>query len=428
MHSPSHSTPVKRSSTWTRRSLVGALGLGGAAALGVPLYNAFGSRDASNVSAHTTEETLLGPGGVLLTDVDIERMRALIEAGDERVLGGLDRLVANGASDAGYVPRPVEELVRGGEGQNYANLFRDVAAAHQNALRWHATQDEAHAEASARILNAWSSTLRTVTGNADRFLASGLYGFQLAAAGGLMDGHDAFDKQALATTLTEIFAPMCEDFLENHNNAVITNYWANWDLCNMSALLAIGVFAERDDLYDRAIDYFWNGEGNGSLENAIPFVLDDELAQWQESGRDQGHTLMGIRLMGDFMQVAWSQGTDLFVAGDERFRKAAEYVARYNLGHDVPFEPYAWQSGPADQPPHVGWNEHTVISEHARGQHRPIWALLEAHYAGRLGRSVPHISEMAALVAPEGGGGDHSDSSGGYDNLGFGTLVYTDLT
>jgi len=52
---------------------------------------------------------------------------------------------------------------------------------------------------------------------------------------------------------------MCEDFLENHNNAVITSYWASWGLCNMSALLAIGVFAERDDLYDREIDHFWNG-------------------------------------------------------------------------------------------------------------------------------------------------------------------------
>src|SRR5699024_8467527 len=35
-------------------------------------------RHAKDVSAHTTEDILLGPGGVLLTDVDIERMRALI--------------------------------------------------------------------------------------------------------------------------------------------------------------------------------------------------------------------------------------------------------------------------------------------------------------------------------------------------------------
>lgn len=41
---------------------------------------------------------------MLLTDVDIERMRALINSEGERALGGLDRLVANGSSDAGYVP------------------------------------------------------------------------------------------------------------------------------------------------------------------------------------------------------------------------------------------------------------------------------------------------------------------------------------
>jgi len=41
---------------------------------------------------------------------------------------------------------------------------------------------------------------------------------------------------------------------------------------------------------------------------------------------------MGVGPMGEFMQIARSQGTGLFVADDERFRKAAEYVARHNFG------------------------------------------------------------------------------------------------
>ena len=150
--------------------------------------------------------------------------------------------------------------------------------------------------------------------------------------------------------LLTIFHPMNEQFLTDHNGAVITNYWANWDLCNMASVLAIGIFADRDDLVDRAVDYFHNGAGNGSLAHAVPFLYDDGLAQWQESGRDQAHTVMGIGLMGAFCEMAWNQGIDCYGVDDNRFLKGAEYVAKYNLGHDVPFTPYSWQSGPRQRP------------------------------------------------------------------------------
>src|SRR5699024_7062997 len=124
--------------------------------------------------------------------------------------------------------------------------------------------------------------------------------------------------------------PLNDDFLTNHNDSVITNYWANWDLCTMASVLAIGVFTDREDLVDRAVTYFQDGEGNGSILHAIPFVYDDEnLAQWQESGRDQGHSIMGIGLMAAFCEMAWSQGIDCWGHDDNRFLKAAEYVAKY---------------------------------------------------------------------------------------------------
>lgn len=44
--------------------------------------------------------------------------------------------------------------------------------------------------------------------------------------------------------------------------------------------------------------------------------------------------------------------------------------------------------------------------------------------AGRRGLSVPDITAMAERVRPEGGGGDHGSTGGGYDQLGFGTLMY----
>jgi hypothetical protein len=224
--------------------------------------------------------------------------------------------------------------------------------------------------------------------------------------------------------LLNIFHPMNEDFLTNHNGAVITNYWANWDLCNMASVLAIGIFADRDDLVERAVTYFQSGAGNGSLPKAVPYVYEDEgLAQWQESGRDQAHSIMGIGLMGAFCEMAWNQGIDCYGHDDNRFLKAAEYVAKYNLGHDVPFTPYTWQSGPLSTASHAGWRTQTVPGEGGRGQGRPVWDQVLGHYSGRKGLSTPWVSQIAATLRPDGGGGDYGPNSGGYDALGFGTLM-----
>ncbi|WP_460704841.1 RICIN domain-containing protein, partial [Myceligenerans halotolerans] len=265
--------------------------------------------------------------------------------------------------------------------------------------------------------------------NADRFLAAGIYGYEWANAAELMRGYPGFDVGRFRDMLLNVFHPLSEDFLTHHNNAVITNYWANWDLCNMAGILATGIFADRDDLVSRALDYFENGAGNGSVEHAIPYVYDGEgLAQWQESGRDQAHSIMGIGLMGTFCEMAWHQGVDCYGYGDNRFLKACEYVARYNLGHDVPFTDYTWQSGPDTTAPHAGWHTHTEISSGERGQARPVWDLVLGHYQGRRGLPAPWTQEIAEFLRPDGGGGDYSPNSGGYDALGFTTLMHAPAT
>jgi hypothetical protein len=47
------------------------------------------------------------------------------------------------------------------------------------------------------------------------------------------------------------------------------------------------------------------------------------------------------------------------------------------------------------------------------------------HYVNRRGLPAPYVAEFAASVRPEGGGGNYGPNSGGYDQLGFGTLTYT---
>ncbi|MEU9956366.1 alginate lyase family protein [Streptomyces sp. NPDC050982] len=358
--------------------------------------------------------------GMLHAYGELNRAKVRVAAGNDPWLSGWNRLTANSHSASTWTPRPQATIIRGGTGENYGILYNDIHAAYQNALRWKIAGTTAHGDKARDILNAWSATLTAVTGNADRFLAAGIYGYQFANAAELMRGYSGFDLDRFKTMMLNVFYPLNNQFLNNHNDACITNYWANWDLCNMNSVLAIGILCDDAAKYDQAVNYFKNGAGNGSINHAVPFVYDSQgLAQWQESGRDQGHTMMGMGQMGAFCEMAWSQGDDLYGYGDNRFMKAAQYVAKYNLGQDVPFTTYTWGTGQ-----NCAQQSHTVISASSRGQVRPVWDLLHYHYARRRGLSVPYITAMAESVRPEGGGGDYGAASGGFDQLGFGTLMY----
>ncbi|WP_329531715.1 alginate lyase family protein [Streptomyces sp. NBC_01450] len=358
--------------------------------------------------------------GMLHAYGELNRAKVRVAAGDDPWLSGWQRLTANRHSAATWTPNPQATIIRGGTGENYGTLYNDIHAAYQNALRWKIAGTTANADTAVRILNAWSATLTTVTGNADRFLAAGLYGYQFANAAELVRDYAGFDLARFKTMMLNVFYPLNNDFLLNHNTACITNYWANWDLCNMNSILAIGILCDDAAKYDQAVNYFKSGAGNGSLTHAIPFVYDSQgLAQYQESGRDQGHTMLGMGELGAFCEMAWSQGDDLYGYGDNRFMKCAQYVAKYNLGQDVPYTTYTWGTGQS-----CAQQSQTVISSASRGEIRPVWDILYYHYARRRGLSVPYIQAMAESVRPEGGGGDYGTTSGGFDQLGFGTLMY----
>ncbi|WP_206062033.1 alginate lyase family protein [Nonomuraea basaltis] len=199
-----------------------------------------------------------------------------------------------------WQPRPQATIIRGGTGQNHSILYNDIAAAYQNALRWHIQGSSAHGDCARDICNAWSATLTTIGGNADRFLAAGIYGWQFANVGELMRGHPGFDLARFRNMMRTVFYSMNDDFLYggddgvSHNGGCIINYWANWDLCNMASVMAIGILCDDGTMFDRAVNYFYNGACNGSIRHAVPYVYGDQgLAQWQEAGRDQGHTVMG---------------------------------------------------------------------------------------------------------------------------------------
>lgn len=361
--------------------------------------------------------------GLLHTEADFARVAAKVAASAEPWTTGFEKLTSNSHSSPSWVARPAATVYRGtsSNAENYTILYGDLAAAYALSLRWKISGDTAYAEAAAAIIDAWSSTLVAIDGSSDKFLASGLYGYQFANVVEILRDYSAWTGFAAAKeVLLDVFYPMNHDFLVNHNGAAIDHYWANWDLCNMASAFAIGVVADNQTIYDEVVNYFYNGAGNGAIDKVIWKVYDSEgLAQVQESGRDQGHAMLSVGLLGIIAKMAQSQGVDFFSYQSNRILEGAEYQAKYNLGYDVPYTTYT--NSDVTQ---------TVIAPASRGDIRPIWELLYNHYAKEKGLTATYTTAYASLVrtnggGAEGGGGDYGPNSGGYDQLGYGTLMHS---
>jgi hypothetical protein len=232
-------------------------------------------------------------------------------------------------AQASWQPTPQTILTRGSNAtyvtaQNFGYAYRDAHSAYTLTLRYLIGGNESYADQAVKILNAWSSTLVGINGTEDKFLAAGLYGYQFANAGELLRtyrGWASADQQKFGKMLNDVFVPYNHDFLEHHNNKP-DFYYANWDLCNIASLMAIGIYSDNRTMYDYAVSYWKNGLPSGAVANgALPFFSianftepnsGKTLMQIQESGRDQAHALLCLSLVGVIAQQGWSQGDDLY--------------------------------------------------------------------------------------------------------------------
>ena len=370
--------------------------------------------------------------GLLHTQADFDRMAQKVAAQASPWIDSWNILIANGEASLSYTPNPQAVVSRGDDGtdpDNSAILFNDVAAAYQCALRWKISGNTAYADKAVQIMNAWSSTLTRIggtngaNGDNDGLLLAGLQGYQFANAGEIMRtyaGWKAADFASFQAMMSNLFYPVNHGMLPEP-----LAVYSSWDLCAVASIMAIGVLCDDEALFNEAVTYFNSGTGNGAIAQTLYYIHPGYLGQTQESGRDQGHNTLSIALLGVICEMAWNQGTDLYGYANNRVLAGAEYVAKGNLlqsgstYYAVPFAPYngtAYDGSPIND---------TVFATAAQGTLRPIWALLYNHYVNRQGLAAPYTQKMMNLLSPEGGGGDYGPNSGGYDQLGFGTLTCT---
>ncbi|WP_418116405.1 LamG-like jellyroll fold domain-containing protein [Variovorax sp. 350MFTsu5.1] len=354
--------------------------------------------------------------GLLVTEDALQRIRDKLAAKAEPWVGGLNMMLRANTTGLDAKPRPLALVTRGVDGENYGQMVGDMVRALHYALRWKISNDESYAKKAVEFLNAWSSTLTELGGNSNVYLASGLYGNQWANAAELMRTYSGWAKEDVArfqAMLMNVFYPKAHDFLVNHNGSEtrkVTHYWANWDLANICAVYAIGVFCDRPDLRAEASNYYKAGRGNGTSAGSVYYVHPGYLGQWQESHRDQGHSTLGISLAGMLCEMAWNQGEDLYGYWNNRLLAGAEYVARTNLTDangnalfTMPFAPYNGVFGPA-------------TAAAGTGSGRPCWELIYNHYVNRKGLSAPWTKAMVDRFRPE--------RVDGGDQPGIGTLLY----
>lgn len=379
--------------------------------------------------------------GILHKESDFARMRQKVAEKAEPWYTTWNNLLASPEASLGWNPRATATVIRGGTGDNISLMYRDVAAAYQHALIYKISGDKAHGDKAVAILNAWSLINKSVSGNADRYLAAGLNGYQFANAAEMMRGYPGFELERFKNYMLDVFFyPMNERFLIGnawgapHNDACSTNYRVNWDICNMNAMMAISILCDHKIGFNEAINYCKSGDGTGNIKRAVNFLYPNNPAtganiwgQWEESGRDQGHAVGGLALYELFCEIAWNQGVDIYGYDDYRYRKGAEYVARYNIMengagkyNDLPYTTYSRLMGST-----CTWYTETALGGSVRGKYGSLWEGVYNHYANRLNQrdKVQSISEILQQQPSTGlpSVAIHADT---YDTPGAGALTF----
>ena len=278
-------------------------------------------------------------------------------------------------------------------------MSADSSAAYTHSLQWSLTGERAHGEKAIEILNAWSVTLESVSGH-DAKLLIGMDGVKLCNAAELLKHTGAKwrleDQTRFEQMLRKVFFPVIESFYPTANG--------NWDASMIQTMVAMGIYLDDREMFDRAVDEFLHGEGNGAIERYL-----NDFGECQESGRDQLHVQMGLGFLGNACEMAWKQGVDLYSAADNRLALGFEYTARYNLGEEVRFEPFRSVEGRY---------YYTEISKRGRGRFRPIFERILNHYQGRMGLDLPYSQKVAEKIRPEGTHSQH---------MPWGTLMFYGL-
>jgi parallel beta-helix repeat protein len=261
--------------------------------------------------------------GIDQSKVDLDHMKSLVLKGEEPWKSAYDRMKA--AADTPFKTQPFTHVLRGGYGRPNIGgneLSRSANMAYNYTLVWYIGGEKKYAEKAIDILNAWSPVLWDFDLNDAKLLAAWT-GHMLCNAAEILRhtnaGWKTEDQEQFSRMLMTVYYPLLRYYYPQANG--------NWDGAIIHTLLAIAIFTDNRGIFNNAVDHFLHSPVNGSL-----FKYIYPHGQCQESLRDQGHVQLGLGEFAGCAQVAFTQGTDLFAAGNNRLALGYEFTAGFLLG------------------------------------------------------------------------------------------------
>lgn len=324
--------------------------------------------------------------GILYTQADIDRMKAMVAAKREPYYTGFQEL----KNDQFTVYRDLDLLLAEIKGKEilwkdcgrFFELFGRIAF--NNALMWKLTGEKSYADKTVTILNQFIPVRSTIL----ECLTNGS-ALRLIEAAELMrdyEGWDPDDQQRFKDFLVHPGYSSKVDYFKLYSSWDTTKnnvsvYWniyngdsgrhGNQGMYGLRTLMAMGIYLDNDTIYDRAYrkllslphrsDDLPYPKGPKIPHGSIPHVneryyvlhdkitcgdiddwgYDDELKYWiyaengqsQEASRDQGHPMDGFCNIIDIARTAWNQGDDMCSAYDGLILKGITFAAKYNYGY-----------------------------------------------------------------------------------------------
>lgn len=376
-------------------------------------------------------------GGILYTQADFDRAKQQVAAGISPWIDAWNAGKITTYASLSYTPSPAAAPARWGGhpdlNSGNSQMFNDAEAALTQAIIWKVSSNSTEANnarlKAEEILDAWSGTVNTVVGGDEKQLLAGLNGYKFAAAADIMKSDTAWNNAGKFTDvknmLLNYFLPSLRDYLSTHYDSdgdygsYPYYYRGNQDIASMVSIMAIGVLCDNLTIYNEAVNHFKNGNHNGRVTYYLFPTSDANLAQSEESGRDQPHVQLGLGLLATMAQISYVQKSgdstfeDLYEYSNRLILKGTEYAAKYNSGGTVPFTPIYT----------VDWRNEPAVSASGRGKLRPIYDMVWNHYHYVKGLADSAITDpvyntrsLIASFEPESVSTDHQP---------FTTLLYT---
>ena len=398
----------------------------------------------------------------LVSMADIDRVKASIEVADvnDPVYASYKTFCDSPYAQESWLPSPVEVIVRGDptgtgvSGENYILPSKDASAAFQLALRWKLTGETKYADAAVNILDSWAAVCKKIDANdANQYLCAGFQGYTFANAAELLRDYSGWSESnqlKYKQWMLDVWFAKNHHFVETHGtgNTCAQHYWPNWELANLSSILAIGIYLEDPEKINYVHRRFSEGEGSACINHMVPYdpIPDPDgkgmIAQHMESGRDQGHGTLVISMCAELCQMAWHVGLDFWGIESNKVLAMSQYTAKYNVRPNgtyicttMPFTEFSYCVDCACTDKNHG-AVHTMVSSDGRGTIRPCWDLVYSHY--RHEKNMPasdlHYVKLFAdqlrytdgVLTGDGGSGDprYGGNSSAFDQIGWGTMMF----